>query len=515
MPERRSFAAEEALRRKREKRKLPVLIAVVVLAAVVTGIVVYLFTAEKPPAPGTAVETPPIASIAVLPFDNLSDSRDDEFFSDGVTDDIMTYLSRISGLTVISRTSTIQYKDSTKSIPEIAGELGVDAVLEGTVRRAGNRCVISVQLIDARRDAHLWANKYDREMEDIFAVQEDIARSVVGELEITLRQSEEDALDTRPTDDLEAYDLYLLGRHYMDDMELDEALSYFERAVELDPGFARAWAGIAHIHNMVGYTSLETRDEAFPRAKAAIDRALELDDTTAEAYVELAWYNLYHAWDWPAAKEAVLRAIELNPNDMWAHHYHRDHAIIVGDWDTAVREMERTCELDPVKWRSVLLPYTYFLAGRFEEAEELARSRLSQDNSMRYLILGWIYFQRGEYDRALEYFTRARELNTNIVQLAWLDGLIAVTYHRLGDSSQAERSLRDMEKNLENAINPNCLNAFINGYFGRMDEAFPFLERAFGEREAWVVYFKTFPEWKILREDPRGKKYLERLGLAD
>ena len=451
-PHKKSFAAEQLAQRKRVSPVVWVLIGAAVIILIVGGYVLYRrATIQK------QVETKPqqIKSIAVLPFDDLSPDHDQEWFSDGITDDIIFRLQQIRGLKVISRTSSVLYRTSDKSLLEIGKDLDVATILEGTVRRIDNRVKITVQLIDAQHDAHLWANQYERDLEDIYAVQGDIARAVVDQLKITLAGDETDALAKQYTDNLEAYELYLLGKHYLYDFDLYKALDYYLQAIEADPGFALAYSGISS-----GYSAIAvwTAPDFFHIAKAAGEKAIALDSTCAEAYESLASVSMYYDWDWNRAENMCKRAIELNPGYELAHKTYHEYLMITGQEEESLAEAQITYELNPqFPIIGLLLMDVYGYLGRYDEAMEIYRKYKEAEPDFAAYSLGRIYVQQGRYDEAIKILEKSGDFafGTKPMYLAYL-------YAISGNRTRAQTLFDDYIKQRESMFASAKFNEMID-----------------------------------------------------
>ena len=326
-------------------------------------------------------------SVAVLPLANMSGNPENEFFRDGVTEDILTHLSRVKGLRVTSRTSVMQYKGTTNTMREIARELGVDSVLEGSIRVAGGKVRVTVQLIDAAADDHLWADSYDESLEDVFAIQSDVARRITPALRAELTEADRDNIEKRPTHDIEAYRQSLKGRFFWaqrNESGLRRAIDYFQQALTTDPTYALAYAGIADCYNLLPCYGSLLPSHAFPKAKAAAHKALALDDTLAEAHKSLAFANMLYDWDWVAADREFKRALELNESDSATHHWYFEYLVVVGRLEDAMREVLRAYDLDPL-------------------------------SLIHNSAIGWGYYFQRQYDRAIEQLHRALEMAPDFI----------------------------------------------------------------------------------------------------
>jgi TolB-like protein/Flp pilus assembly protein TadD len=396
-------------------------------------------------------------SIAILPFENRSNREEDRFFTDGIHDDLLSTIAKIGALKVISRTSVLEYRDTTKKLPQIAQELGVANIVEGGIQRSGNQVRINVQLIDAATDVHLWAEIYDRELtaENLFAIQSEISRAIAEALQATLSPEEDQRMDLRPTDNLLAYDAYLRGRQLMESREaakLQLAIEEFNKAIELDPGFALAWVGVADSHNLLTNYGTLSRKESLLIAEDATNRALTIDDQLGEAYTSRGWlYTSRNQLD--EAEIAFRKAIELSPNYATAWHWYSD---FLGNYplrsDEAIEMAQRAAELDP---RSPIIGINlggkYRIRGLYSmaESEFLKVIELKPDFAIGYAQLANLYtYNQSRYEQALALAMKARELDPE--NLFSLNTLISI-YLELGDFAAAERvrdALSEVDFNL-------------------------------------------------------------------
>ena len=412
-------------------------------------------------------------SIAVLPFDNRSDQTSDKHFVEGVHDDLLTNLSRIGGLKVISRTSVNLYKDSEKSIPQIANELGVATIMEGAVQRSGNTVRINVQLIDAQTDEHLWAEIFDRELtaENLFAIQSEIAERIAGALETTLTDAERDRISTMPTDNLEAYDAYVRGRQLMatrETSDLEESTREFKRAVELDSEFALAWVGVADSHFLLREYGTFDRAEALAIREDAIETALALDENLGEAYVQLGQIH-EDKREFEASEAAFLKGIELSPNYATAYHW---YASLVGRYPMRAEEVvelaKKAAELDP---RSSiignLLGIAYRDLGLYSRAERQLKKVLDLDPGFISALvnLASLYADYGRFDLAMKYARLASDQDSgNPIPLH----LQAFYYLQLGEAEKAEELLARLEEMDSERIGNGFVSLWLNYARGNM-----------------------------------------------
>ena len=357
-----------------------------------------------------------IRSIAVLPLENLSGDSVQDYFADGMTDELITSLAKVSSLRVISRTSVMRYKGARKALPEIARALNVDAVVEGSVVRSGNRVRITAQLIYAPTDRHLWAEEYERDQRDVLTLQSEVARTIAQEIRATLTPQERVRLTSAGVVNPEAYEDYLKGRSYWNqrtEAGLNHAIEQFTRAIGVDPNYAQAYSGIADSYTTLGYFSYLDPNEAFPRAKAAAGKAIELDPTLAEAHASLAYYNLYHAWNWVEAEKEFHQAIALNPNYATAHEWYSIYLLAMRRPEEAWVEINRARELDPL---SVIIStdvgFNYFYKHDYDRAISQLRNTLAINPKfpLAHLWLGRAYQQKRMYPEAIAEFDQVNSV---------------------------------------------------------------------------------------------------------
>jgi len=375
---------------------------------------------------------PPEKSIAVLAFENMSDEPGQEYFSDGVSEELLNLLAQIPELTVISRSSAFSFKGKDVAVPEIAKQLNVAHVLEGSVRKAGNRVRITAQLIEASSDSHLWSESYDRELDDIFAIQEDIARVIAKELLAHFRGFESRQVSTRNLEaydiylkgrrpvNPEAYEAYLKGRHHLNKWTVEgftKGLEYFQQAVEMDPDYALAHAGLAESYSYLGLWGVISPKEAYPKSKAIVMKALELDDTLAEAHALLGDVRFFYDWDWDGTEREYKRAIELNPSYAIAHNNYAFYFTALTRHDDALAEIRRARELDPVSLPiNSDLGWAHYFARQYDQAILQFRRALELDPNLAIsqFALGHVYLQKEMFVESVAAFQKAVSLSPNI-----------------------------------------------------------------------------------------------------
>ena len=452
-------------------------------------------------------------SIAVLPFLNLSSDPENEYFSDGITEEILNALVKVSDLKVASRTSSFAFKGHQGDVREIAEKLGVATVLEGSVRKAGNRVRITGQLIGAQDGYHLWSETYDRQLEDIFAIQDDIAHSIVTALKATLAVDEGEKLVTATTDNLEAYTLYLKGRFAFNKFTeegLRQSLELYAQALEENPDYARAWAGIADswMNLADDWVAPET---AYGAGKKAAARALELEPDLAEANTALGKVYAWYDWEFARGELALRRAVASNPNYTDAHWALGTLLPAVGRLDEAIREMRTAQKLDPLsptfsQWIARFLLYQRRSADAIEES--MRTLELDPAYARGHMTLGLARLMEGERDAGLESLRRSAEVTWSPSFRAFQAyGLAAV-----GDGAAARRVLGELQSEGESYVRAEFLAAAF-GMLGDRDEAFRQLDRALAERSAGMIYLHLDPLYDSIREDPRFSALVEKIGL--
>lgn len=474
--------------------------------------------------PGTGRGSPeravpsPRSRIAVLPFASIQPDREHDYFADGMTEELISALARIQELDVIARTSVMRYRDSDAGVAEIAGELGVGTVLEGSVRKAGDQLRVTVQLIDAATEGHLWAEDYDREFREIFRVQAEIAREVAQALELRLLDRDSAEIERAPTSDLEAYDLYLLGRHQLNrrnDEGVRRAIAHFEAALGKDAEFAEARAGLADawLLGAIGYMN-EAPPDALERARAEAERALGLDETLPEAHTSLGYAALM-TWDMSTAERSFRRAIEINPSHAQAHQWYAQYlSAFSGRHEEAIREFERALELDPL---SVVLrteigwPYGYM--GDHERAIEHYERALDGDPdfALAHFDLGWSYQRLGRLDESIASYERALEL---LGGGPFIRGLLATAYGEAGREQEARAALEELRDEAEDGAPVALYVGLIHESLGEREEALEWLRRAVEAREPFAAGLATggdFLATEDLRADPRFEALADRI----
>lgn len=481
----------------------------IVLATVNAGTLLYHLR------PKTVIGSP-IRSLAVLPLENLSRDPDQEYFAEGMTEELTTEIAQITALKVISHTSVVQYKGTKKSLPQIGQELGVDGVVEGAVRRSGNRVAITVQLIQALSDRHLWAKSYDRDLRDVLDLQREVTHAIVDEIQAKLTVPEQIHLASSQTIDSQAHEDYLRGHFSLERGALRKSIAYFQQAIQEDANYALAYAGLANAYISMGQPWGEgdmRPKEVLPQAKAAARKALEIDDSVGDAHLALARITQLYDWDWPAVEREYRRALELNQNNAMAHGEFGEYLQEMGRNKEALAELRRAVALDPLNDYPVQEVGTVFYTARqYDEAlQEFQKAlRLEPDRIDTHVGFGWVYEQQGKYLDSISELEKAVNLsNRDDVPLASLGQVLG----EAGRKEEAKKILEKLRSRSQRRYISPCLLALVQIGLGERDQAFASLEQAYTERDQWLLYLKVDPHMDDLRSDPRFKDLVRRVGL--
>jgi serine/threonine protein kinase/Tfp pilus assembly protein PilF len=457
-------------------------------------------------------------AIAVLPFADISPEKDNQYFSDGLTEETIAKLSRLRGIKTVSRTSVMHYERAGKSMRQIAAELGVQYVLEGSVRKHGSDVRITTQLVDADQDASLWGETYNGTMDQIFDIQENVAARIVKALRVRLTPDEKRNLRRRATENTEAYQLYLKGRFFWSKRSaeaLRTAIRYFEQAIEKDPRYALAWAGIADSYNLLSQSVGMSKEDTYPRARAAVEKALELDDQLAEAHTSLASLLMLNEWDWQNAEKHFKFALSLKANYATTHHWYAEWLSFMGRMEEALEQISRAAELDPLspailKDKGMLLYYARDYSGAIAHAKKSLE--LDPHFSLAHRLLSLAYLGKGMFTEAVEENQRWGEMTGNEIEAS-----VALAHcHAAAGNREAALAL------IEN-LDPKTLTsgnlcrglALVYAALGEIDLAFAWLEGAYERRAEALCNTRTDPKLDRLREDPRFAELLKRIGLGN
>jgi eukaryotic-like serine/threonine-protein kinase len=475
-------------------------------AVIITSILAASYILQRKFVSSAPSEVVPEKSIAVLPFQNLSGDPDNAYFTNGIQDEILTRLSKISDLKVIARTSVEHYQSKPENLPAIGKQLGVAYFLEGSVQKRADAVRVNVQLIKAANDSHLWAESYDRKLTDIFAVETEISKTVADTLQAKLTGSEEQAIAAKPTENPEAHELYLKGRFFWNkrtSSDLKTAIQYFNQAIEKDPGYALAYAGLADAYALLTAYGAAPVSESFPRAEAAAKKAIELDDSLAEAHTSLGLL-LFYDFDFQGATKEFERAIALNPNYATAHHWYGLGPLrCVGDFDKAIAELKRALQLDPLSLIiNADLGAGLVTARRYDKGIAQLRKTIDMDSHFyyAYLNLGKALQLDGQLDEAVTEYKKAAALNDDSLVL----GLLTQGYAKLGQRDEALKTLEKLQQTATRRYVWNYTFALVHIALGENDKAIDFLERDYREHADYeLALLKVDPMLDPLRGDPR------------
>ncbi|MCK4822615.1 tetratricopeptide repeat protein, partial [bacterium] len=447
-------------------------------------------------------------SIAVLPFVDLSPAKDHEYLCDGIAETLINALSSIKDLNTPARTSAFSFKNKDMDVREIGQKENVESVLEGSVQVAGDRLRITARLSNVDDGYQLWSESYERGLEDVFDVQDDIAQKIVKTLKIKLIGEKELQIVKHYTENREAYDLYMRGLYLLNKRgreNLEKAIEYFQSAIEKDPYYALAHAGLAETYVTLGDTAWYLPpSEAFPRAREAAQKALEIDDSLAEAHTALAQVKYIFDWEWQSAKEEFVLAIALNPNYAVAHKEYGEYLTKLERYDEALKEFKRAQELDPFSLPILaMVGWPMHYSGMFDQAIEQYKKVLEMDPNFR-LAQGYLansFLEKGMYEKALEWNQKANKPYG-----------VGITYARMGKVAEAQQVLIKLLEKSKQEMNPYKIAAL---YFemGDEDRGFHWLKRAYEYRDHYMAYLKIAPWFKSVRSDPKFKEMLKKVGL--
>jgi TolB-like protein/Flp pilus assembly protein TadD len=456
--------------------------------------------------------------IVILPFANISPSNRDEYFADGMTEELISAVAKVSGLRVISRTSAMKYKGTNKSAREIARELNSTVVLEGSVRKAGNKLRISVKLIDVQKDEYVWSQSYDRELEDVFAIQGDIASSVAQTLQVRLLSTEKQSIEKKATEDISAYNLYLKGLHFRNEgteRGIRRAIKYFDEAMQKDSRFALAYAALADCYFRLADDGILPAKEGYPKAEKLASRALQLDEAIPEAHATLGAVLEDYYWDFRGAEREFTRALGLSPSYGRVCKSYGVHLALMGKLDQAVVEIRRAQALNPIamdlnECASVVFDY----ANQYEDSLQACRTmlRIDEEYFPAYLHLSDAQAHKALFDEALLALKKALKISNGEL---YVKGRIAHLHAISGNQAEARKILADLEDASKRKHLSPITFARIYCGLGEKDKALNWLERAYEERDGGVIFLKGSWVWESLRSSKRFKRLLKKIGFED
>ncbi len=493
---------------KRHKRSVLLLLATLLATTIIVSYLAYSRYLAGDSKAG-------ITSIAVLPFANNTGDPNAEYLSDGISESLINSLSQLPGIKVIARSSAFAYKGKQTDLKEVANALGVEAILTGRVTQRGENLSISVELVDARDKTQMWGEQYDRKMSDLLAIQREIAREIGEQLKLKVSGAEK-GLAKHYTESNEAYQLYLKGRFYWDKRTaeaLKKSIEYFNQAIEKDPSFALAYAGLADCY-VVPAIRLPPR-EAMPKAKAAAMRALELDETLAEAHASLGRVLAAYDWDWTNAEKEYKRAIELNPRYAVAHQWYGGYLALMGRSNEAIAERKRALELEPLSLTiNFELGLAFYYARDYDQAIEQFQKTLELDQNFPppRAFLPAAYEQKGMYGEAIAEFKKAIPLR-GISEVGFLRAGLGHIYAVSGKKSEARKVLAELKQLSEQGYVPATSVALIYAGLGEKDQAFAWLDKGYEQRAFQMQWLKIEPRWDNLRSDSRFEDLMRRIGF--
>src|SRR2546426_8423784 len=490
-----------------KRHRLAFTVCLLVLVAGIVGVGIYLKAGKTEIA---------IESLAVLPFRNESGNTDAEYLSDGITESLINSLSQLPKLSVKARSSVFRYKGKEVEPQQIASELSVQAILTGRVVQRGDELALYLSLVDARSGNQLWGEQYNRRLTDLLALQREIARDVSSKLRGKLSGADEQRVMKDYTANTEAFRLYLNGRyHYfkLTEAEIRKSIGLFQQALDADPAYARAYAGMADSYRTLPIASYVPSKEAFPQAKAAARRALDIDDDLADAHIVLGWVGFWFDWDWTGAENQFRRAIELSPDNADAYRGYAQLLSSLGRHDEAIATIEKARALDALTLVIQALEAQYlFYAGRDGEAIARAQKVLQGDSTfwLAHNILGRIYTRQERYDEAIAAFVRARELSSDSPEVITQLGYALA---KSGKHEQAQATLKELRLIAAEKYVPAYSFAMIHNGLGEREDALKHLEKSFQEREAQLTFIKIDTRWDGLRAEPRFQAILRGVGF--
>lgn len=460
---------------------------------------------------------PAIRSLAVLPLENLSGDPAQDYFADGVTDELTTELAQVPALRVISRISATQYRAKRKSAPEIASELHVDALVEGSVVRTGDHVRITAQLIEAKNDRHVWAQSFEGELGDLVVLQDDVAARIAEQIRLRLPPREEGLKTQARTINPEAHDLYMRGvalRDNNDEVSLQKSIYWFQRALQKDPVYAPAHAGLAVAYTFQTFLGVLPTEETFPKAEAEARKAIELDSSLGKAHEALAWVAYVYRWDWPLAEKELRRALVLNPNDADAHHYYSHYLFTMGRTKEALAEGEIAAGLDPLSQiQKNHLLWQYAEAKEYDHAVELGDKIVEEGatDPAQYLLLADAYTGKGQLEEAIALVQKAIAMSPARMEP---HAALAADYARMGKTKEARKILPQLEDPPRGRYVSPVWIAVVYCSLGEKDSALQWVNKAIEQRDASAVDLSTFPGLELLRSDPRFTDLLKKVGLV-
>jgi len=492
-------------------------IGFIIAFLIVTAIVSY-FIFSKSKGEATALEDHAnlSQSIAILPFVNASADSSQDYFGDGLTDEIINSLSYLKGLKVCARASSFKFKKKSVGIKKIGTDLGVSNILEGSFQLQGDRVIISAQLINVDDSIHLWSAKYDENLDEIFALQDKIANAIADKLKITLLGNQHQPGSKKQTTNIEAYQLYLKGRSFWNlktPPALKKGIDFFQQVIKLDASYAAAYSGLADCYMALGYGSFLAPNDAFPKALEAATKAATLDSTLADAHASLGYYKFYYDWDWAAAEQEFRKCLALNPNYELGYDWYGYYLTAMERYDEASVILKKAASLDPLSVSiSTDMGFSFYYGGNYDPAIKELKASLQVDSNflLAHLWLGRSYQAQKAYPDAINELKKTMKVSVN-----WPVALAAIgsAYAESGDKINAKIILDTMISLMPKKFVTAYGIALVYSALGEKEEAFLWLNKAFDERSNWLVWLKTDPRWNMIKSDKRFHEMVNRVGL--
>ncbi len=456
-------------------------------------------------------------SIAVLPFADLSPQKDEEYFCDGIAEELINALTHIKELRVVARSSAFAFKGEKYDVREIGKKLTVETVLEGSVRKAGNRIRVTAKLINVADGYHLWSERYDRKLEDVFAIQDEVTLAIVDNMKLKLLGEEKERLTKRHTEDLESYNLYLKGRYYSNkrtENDLKIGLDYFNKSIEKDHTYALPYAGLADCYIIMGWYTYLSPKEAFPKAKAAAEKAIKMDKSLVEAHTSLAYLKELFEWNWQEAEKGFKRALELNPNYATAHQWYAVYLGAMGRHDESISEVNRAQELDPLSLvNSATKGNMLYLARKYDQSIYELKKTLEMDQNymIAHFFLVSPYLQKRMYKEAIAEVQRAMKLSIKDDPL--LLELLGICYSFSGRRNEAKKVLDKLAQIEKKRYVSSFFRSLIHLGLRQKNQAIEWLNEAYKERDHWLEFLNVDPRFDSMRDDPKFKNILKKMDL--
>jgi len=454
-------------------------------------------------------------SLAVLPFMNMCPDPENEYFCDGITEEIINALTRVESLKIIARTSVFAYKGKNMDVRKIGRKLNVNTILEGSVRKAGNRLRITAQLIKVSDGSHLWSEKYDHEMKNIFDIQDEISLAIVDKLKVKLFGEEKAAIVKRHTEDPDAYNLYLKGRYFLERRNAEsmrKANECFEEAIKKDPTYTLAYVGLADCVNILGFHTFIKPKKAFPKAKSLAKKALEIDDTLGEAHAAFGFLNWAYEWDWTCAEKELKRAIELNPMYANGHYWYALYLMTIGRIEESLSEIRLVQQLAPlsVYFRTGMAVLLYW-ARQYDMAlgRSLEALEMNPNFGIALFVAGWVYEQKMMYEEAISVYQKA----INVLSFSYVGPMLGHAYAISGKENEADKINTELNELSKQQYVSSYHRSALYVALKDKDQAFTLLEKAYENRDNWLVTIKVDPRLDNLRSDSRYITLLKKLGL--